>query len=246
MSLYTIADLHLSTFDKTNNSMEVFGKSWADYMTRIENNWRRLISDEDTVVIPGDISWALSLEEAESDLRFLDSLPGKKILGKGNHDYWWSTVTKMTAFFEEHNISGMEFLFKNAIETDDFIITGTRGWYTEDKQSAAPDTADYEKIVAREAARLKLGLKSAEALKREGDTRETLVFFHFPPVFRGFVCREFIDIMKEFGVKRAYFGHIHGVYDLERSFNYEGIDFIITSADFLSFVPLAIMPDIDY
>ena len=99
MSLYTIADLHLSTFDKTNKSMEVFGKSWADYMLRIEQNWRHLISDSDTVVIPGDVSWALSLEESESDMRFLDSLPGKKIIGKGNHDFWWSTMRKHEAFF---------------------------------------------------------------------------------------------------------------------------------------------------
>ena len=244
MSLYVISDLHLSS--AVNKPMDVFGYRWTGYTDKIVKYWKAVVSDDDTVIIPGDISWGISLEESLSDFRLIASLPGKKILGKGNHDYWWSTVTKMTAFFEEHDISGMEFLFNNAIETDDFIITGTRGWYTEDKQSAAPDTADYKKIVAREAARLKLGLKSAEALKREGDTRETLVFFHFPPVFRGFVCREFIDILKEFGVKRAYFGHIHGVYNLERSFNYEGIDFIITSADFLSFVPLAIMPDIDY
>ena len=100
MSLYTISDLHLSTFSETNKSMEIFGKSWADYTQRIENNWRHLIDDDDTVIIPGDISWALSLEEAESDMKFIDSLPGKKILGKGNHDFWWSTMKKHNAFFE--------------------------------------------------------------------------------------------------------------------------------------------------
>ena len=145
MSLYTIADLHLSTFDKTNKSMEVFGRAWADYMLRIENNWRHLITDHDTVIIPGDVSWALSLEEAESDLKFLDSLPGKKILGKGNHDFWWSTMRKHEAFFEKHGISSINFLFNNAHETEDFIIAGTRGWYNDEDATNAPDNADFAK-----------------------------------------------------------------------------------------------------
>ena len=104
MALYTIADLHLSTLDSTNKSMEVFGTRWDSYMERIENNWKKLVTDSDTVVIPGDISWALSLEEATSDLKFLDSLPGKKILGKGNHDFWWCTMKKHTEHFEKHNM----------------------------------------------------------------------------------------------------------------------------------------------
>ena len=104
MSLYTISDLHLSTLDSTNKSMEIFGKSWADYITRIKNNWLHLVSCDDTVIIPGDISWALSLEEARSDLKFLDELPGKKILGKGNHDFWWCTMRKHQAFFDANGI----------------------------------------------------------------------------------------------------------------------------------------------
>ena len=154
MSLYTIADLHLSTFDKTNKSMEIFGKSWADYMLRIEQNWRRLITDEDTVVIPGDVSWALSLEESESDMKFLNSLPGKKIIGKGNHDFWWSTMRKHTAFFEKNGIDSISFLFNNAIETEDFIIAGTRGWYNDEDAANAPDNADFEKLTNREPLRL--------------------------------------------------------------------------------------------
>ena len=114
MSLYVIADLHLSTLDTTNKSMEVFGRRWDGYMTRIKNNWERLVTDEDTVVIPGDVSWALSLEEAVSDLKFIDSLPGKKILGKGNHDFWWCTMKKHEALFEKHGITTLSFLFNNA------------------------------------------------------------------------------------------------------------------------------------
>lgn len=245
MSLYVISDLHLS--GAVNKPMDIFGHRWAGYTDKIVKYWKAIISDDDTVVIPGDISWGISLEEAAPDLKLLSELPGKKILGKGNHDYWWSTAAKMNGFFEENGYECFDILYNNALETEEFIITGTRGWYTEDKQDAAPDTADYQKIVAREAARLKLSLEASKKLRRgEDDDRETLVFFHFPPVFRGFVCREFVDLLHEYSVKRAYFGHIHGVYDLPRTIEYEGIEFIITSADFLSFVPLSIMPNIDY
>ena len=172
MSLYTMADLHLSTFDKTNKSMEVFGKSWADYMLRIENNWRRIIDDDDTVIIPGDVSWALSLEEAESDFKYLDSLPGKKIIGKGNHDFWWSTMRKHQAFFDKHGITSISFLFNNAHETEEYIIAGTRGWYNDEDAVNAPDNADFEKLSNRENLRLKASLTEAAKLK-EKNGKET-------------------------------------------------------------------------
>lgn len=240
MSLYTIADLHLSTFDETNKSMEVFGKSWADYMTRIENNWRHLITDEDTVIIPGDISWALSLEEAESDLKFIDSLPGKKILGKGNHDFWWSTMRKHQAFFEAKGIKTISFLFNNAHRIDNCIIAGTRGWYNDEDAVNAPDNADFEKLTNRENLRLRASLTEAKKLQEETPEAEIITFMHFPPFWNGKASDGLIEILKEFGVKRLYFGHIHGNYNVEPHFEYEGIDMHIISADYLKFVPKVI------
>lgn len=237
MSLYTIADLHLSTFDKTNKSMEVFGKSWADYILRIENNWRRLITDEDTVVIPGDVSWALSLEEAESDLRFIDSLPGKKIIGKGNHDFWWSTMRKHEAFFEKCGISSISFLFNNAHEVDKYIIAGTRGWYNDEDAINAPDNADFEKLTNRENLRLRMSLSEAKRLQEKSPEKEIIAFMHFPPFWNGKSSDGLIDALKEYGVKRVYFGHIHGNYTTPPHFNCDGIEMHIISADYLRFTP---------
>ncbi len=237
MSLFTMADLHLSTLDSTNKSMEVFGKSWADYMTRIENNWRHLITDKDTVIIPGDISWALSLEEAESDLKFLDSLPGKKILGKGNHDFWWCTMRKHQAFFEKNGIKTISFLFNNAHEAEKFIIAGTRGWYNDEDAANAPDNTDFEKLTNRENLRLKTSLIEAKRLQESSPEKEIIVFMHFPPFWNGKASEGLINLLKEYGIKRLYFGHIHGNYTIPPSFVYEGINMSIVSADYLKFVP---------
>lgn len=243
MSLYTIADLHLSTFDKTNKSMEIFGKSWADYMLRIENNWRRLISDDDTVIIPGDVSWALSLEEAESDFKFIDSLPGKKIIGKGNHDFWWSTMSKHKAFFDKNDISSISFLFNNAHETDDFIIAGTRGWYNDEDAANAPDNADFVKLTNRENLRLKTSLEAAKKLKEGSPQKEIVVFMHFPPFWNGKASDGLIALLKEHEIKRVYFGHIHGNYTVDPHFVYEGIDMHIISADYLKFIPKPVVKE---
>ena len=221
--------------------MDVFGTRWISYTEKIKKNWHAVVSRDDTVVIPGDISWAMSLEEARADLAFIDSLPGKKIIGKGNHDYWWSTVTKMNAFLSECGLTSIDFLYNNAFECDDYIVCGTRGWYVEERLQNERDNADYAKIVAREAARLTISLKQAAAL-REKSGKIILVYFHFPPVFRSFVCRELIDVMHAFSIRYCYFGHIHGVYNLPRSTEFEGIHMTMISADFLNFVPMITMP----
>ena len=236
MALYAIADLHLSTLESTNKSMEVFGKRWADYMNRIEVNWRRLITEDDTVVIPGDISWALSLEEAVSDLKFIDSLPGKKILGKGNHDFWWCTMKKHRELFEREGINSVSFLFNNAYETEDFIIAGSRGWFYDEKCDNSKFDTDFEKLTARELQRLKTSLDAAAKLSCECD-KEIVVFTHFPPVFSDFVSEEVVALLKEYGIKRLYYGHIHGNYTLPASFMHEGIEMNIISADYLGFTP---------
>jgi len=237
MALYAIADLHLSTLAETDKSMEVFGTRWFDYINRIKANWQKLITDNDTVVIPGDISWALSAEEAVSDLKFIDSLPGKKILGKGNHDFWWTTMRKHTALFEANSISTISFLFNNAHETDDFIIAGTRGWYHDEDAKNAPDNADFEKLTKREALRLRASLKEATVLKEASPEKEIIVFMHFPPFWNGKESEELIDILTEYGVKRVYYGHIHGNYTVEPRFDYKGIEMSIISADYLGFIP---------
>ncbi len=237
MSLYVIADLHLSTLDSTNKSMEVFGKRWDGYMTRIQNNWKRLVTDEDTVVIPGDISWALSLDEAVSDLKFIDSLPGKKILGKGNHDFWWCTMKKHDELFKKHDIKTISFLFNNAYEADGYIIAGTRGWYNDDDAKNAPDNTDFDKMIRRESIRLRASLDAAARLKEASPEKEIVAFMHFPPFWNGKASDEIVNILKEYGIKNLYFGHIHGGGVDKASFEYEGISMTLISADHIEFIP---------
>lgn len=220
--------------------MEVFGRSWADYMIRIEHNWRRLVTDEDTVIIPGDISWALSLEESESDFRFLESLPGKKILGKGNHDFWWCTMRKHEQFFEKIGVKTVSFLFNNAHVAGDFIIAGTRGWYNDEDAKNAPDNTDFLKLTNREALRLKASLAEAKKLKEIHPDKEIVVFMHFPPYWNGKASDGLIELLTEYGIKRVYYGHIHGNYTVEPSFVYNGIEMNIISADYLRFTPLIV------
>ena len=241
MSLFSMADLHLSL--GSDKPMDIFGPRWTNHTEKIEKRWRAVVTDADTVVVPGDISWAIDLEGALPDLKFIDSLPGKKILGKGNHDYWWSTVTKIKDLFSQNGITTLELLYNNAFECDDYIIAGTRGWYVDDKLQQS-ETADYEKIVARENIRLRLSLAEAQKL-REASGKDILVYFHFPPVFKDFRCGEFIDTMKEFNIKNCYFGHIHGNYLLPKTVVSDGISMTLISADYLNFVPMITMP-LDY
>ncbi len=236
MSIYAIADLHLSTLSTTDKSMEIFGQRWADYMQRLETNWKKLVSNEDTVIIPGDISWALSLDEAESDLKFIDSLPGKKILGKGNHDFWWCTMKKHSDFFQKHGISTISFLYNNAHETENIIIAGTRGWYHDEDAANAPDNADFQKLTAREELRLRASLKEAVMLRGESN-KEIIVFTHFPPFWNGKASDNIVSVLKEYGIKRLCYGHIHGNYTVSPNFEYEGIEMSIVSADYLGFTP---------
>ncbi len=238
MSLFSIADLHLSL--AAEKPMDVFGPRWTDHARKIEKNWRAIVTGDDTVVLPGDISWAMSLEEARTDLAFLDALPGKKLIGKGNHDFWWSTMTKMTAFTEKNGFTTLRFLYNNAYAVENYVVCGTRGWYVEEHLQNAREDAEYGKIVARESARLRMSLTEAEKLR--GENTPVLVYLHFPPVFRTFVCRELVDVLHEFSVRHCYFGHIHGVYNVPRSAEFEGIRMTMISADFLNFVPMITMP----
>ncbi len=240
MAIYTIADLHLSINDQTNKSMEVFGSRWNGYVEKLENHWRNTVTEQDTVVIPGDISWALTLEEAKQDLCFLHSLPGKKIIGKGNHDFWWSTATKIHAFFAENKIDSISLLYNNAYKVDGKIICGTRGWFTDDSQQLTVSETDYAKIVNREVIRLELSLNQALKLQDPEQPEELLVFLHFPPVWGNFICPEIIEVLKKYNVKNCYFGHIHGGYNLPSVLYHEDLRLVRISADHLSFLPYPI------
>lgn len=237
MSIFTISDLHLSTLDSTNKSMDIFGKRWIGYAEKLKSNWLKLISDSDTVIIPGDISWALTLDEAISDLKFINSLPGKKILGKGNHDFWWSTMKKHNEFFEAHKIDSISFLFNNAHETDEFIIAGTRGWYHDEDSTNAPNNTDFEKLTNRETQRLKLSLDAAKKIQSASPQKEILVFMHFPPFWNGKESTPIINLLSEYKIKRVYYGHIHGNYTVQPEFTYKDIKMSIISADYLEFIP---------
>lgn len=233
MSLFVIADTHLS--ESAEKPMDVFGSRWSSWTEKLCRNWTETVKDGDTVVISGDISWSMTLEGAKADLALLNLLPGTKIIGKGNHDYWWSTLKKNEELFVSEGYSSLKLLFNNSYLVGNTVICGCRGWYNDGKNS--PANTDYGKIVAREAGRLKLSLESAKVY---GADKEKLVFFHFPPVFGEFICDEIINVLKEHGIKQCYYGHIHGKYDIEQTSEHEGIRFTLISADYLNFKPYKI------
>ncbi len=235
MSVFVMADLHLDT-ESNQKSMEVFGNRWTDYVTKIEKNWRRLITEQDTVVIPGDISWALTTEDALPDLLWIHSLPGKKILMKGNHDFWWSTRSKMNKIFTEHDISSIELLSNNAIEVENYILAGSRGWFTDRSMQNTAQKIDYEKIINREVIRLKMSLDHAALLQKQSE-KEIVVFLHFPPIWSDFSCEEILQLLQEYHIKRVYFGHIHSSYTAPAVFEHQGMEFRMISADYLDFIP---------
>lgn len=221
--------------------MDVFGRRWQGYTEKLEKNWRAIIEPEDSVIIPGDISWALTANEALADFQFLESLPGTKYIGKGNHDFWWATVSKLKALFEAHGIHSLNILYNCAYEVEDYIICGTRGWFYDDSIGGIPENTEFDKIVNREVQRLQISLDAAKALQKSSG-KPILCFLHFPPVWNGAVCAPFIEILKAYQIDRCYFGHIHGCYDVPPYFVYEGISFCLISADYLNFVPRIIFP----
>lgn len=225
MSLFLISDLHLS-FGVPNKTMSVFS-GWENYENRIEAGFKRLVKENDTVIIGGDISWALKLEETYKDFEFLQKLPGKKLLIKGNHDLWWSTATKINAFFKENNFDKFNIIYNNCVVVDDYAVCGTRGWFY--------DSSDV-KILNREAARLDRSLN--EALKTG---KKPLVVLHYPPVYNDYVCHQIIDVLKKYNITTVYHGHIHGIGMNNSKKEYDGIKFKLISADCMSFVPFQIL-----
>ena len=223
MALYAIGDLHLS--QTANKSMEVFGEAWKNYVARIEESLSTL-TDDDTLVLAGDTSWGMSLEEAEADFRFLDRFPGRKLLVKGNHDYWWNTAAKLHRFFEEKGIRTLEILHNNCAFYGDYAICGTRGWFLEEDQK--PHNA---KVLNREVLRLEASLRAA------GD-RPILCFLHYPPLYQGYECPEILAVLEKYHVGTCCYGHLHGPVIKRRMEGRRGeTDFSLISADYLGFVP---------
>lgn len=238
MSVYTIADLHLPGKEGDNKSMEIFGSRWIGCVNKLINHWTAIVSNDDTVVIPGDISWAMTLEDATEDFKLLNDLPGTKIIGKGNHDFWWATASKMNKFFEQNKFDTLKILYNNSYVIENLVICGSRGWFSDEANQKTVGEVDWTKIVDRETARLKLSLESVPAEHRG---LQKLVFLHFPPVWNSSVSTDIISLMKEHGVERCYYGHIHGVYNSDAVFIYDGIRFEMISADYLSFCPRKII-----
>lgn len=228
MSLYAIADLHLSL--GTDKPMDVF-RGWSDYVTRLEKNWKQLIGDDDTVVIAGDISWAMRLEECYNDFKFINELPGKKIFVKGNHDYWWSTKRKIDLYLEVNGFDTIKVLFNNSFAVDDFVVCGTRGWYYDLSEN------EDKKVLNREAGRLKASLEHIK-----DNERKKIVFLHYPPVYGDFECREFTELLSQYDIKQCYYGHLHGVNTHRQATvgMYNGVSYHLISCDYLNFVPVLV------
>ena len=238
MALWVMADLHLSL--GRPKPMDRFGPRWTEHTAKIDTRWRAVVREGDMVVVPGDISWADDLEGAEADFAFIDSLPGKKFLGKGNHDYWWTGVSRMKSFFAEKGFSTLDFLYNNAHAVEGTVLAGSRGWFFDERQQTVIP-ADYGKLVNRERERLSISLEAAEKLRAsEGIGEPPVVFLHFPAVYGDFRLDPLIDVMEARGVKRCYAGHVHGQYAAPPCVDYRGIRFYSAAADYLDFYPLPV------
>ena len=238
MALFTLADLHLSL--SGDKPMDIFGSSWVGFEKKLKEYWEYMVLPEDTVVIPGDISWAMNLEDTLEDLRFVHNLPGKKILMKGNHDYWWPSMTKLQNFILENDLSSLTFLQNSAVLAEGKVICGSRGWMCEDKM-----TENDEKVLLRESIRFRLSLEEGEKLCREEEEKsgvrpEIICFSHYPVITQTQRENPVFSVLKEFDIKRVYYGHLHnwGTKPLVEEF--EGIKFTLVSSDYRNFTPVRI------
>ena len=225
MAIFTIGDLHLSL--GSAKPMDIF-PGWEGYLDKIKSNWLKLIKPEDTVVLVGDISWAIRLEDAKQDFAFLHELPGKKILLKGNHDYWWTTAKKMNQFFQDNGLDSLQILHNNTFEVEGVCICGSRSWMFDVNEP------HDEKVMNRELGRLKASLDAA------GD-KEKLVFLHYPPVYPNANAQEVISLLQQYNVKHCFYGHLHGPalrYAVQG--DVDGIEYKLISADGLAFCPYKI------
>ena len=228
MALYAIGDLHLCL--GAAKPMDVFGGPWLGYMEKLKTGLS-VIGPEDTTVLMGDLSWALDLPSAAADFDWINRIPGKKILLKGNHDYWWSTAAKFRNFCQENGFSDMNLLNNNCYQYNDIAICGTRGWFYEEERSGQHD----EKVFKRELLRLEASLKAA------GDMPK-YVFLHYPPRYKGYTCNEILDLLEKYQVRRCFYGHLHGAsHKLAMEGLWDGIEYRLLSADYLGFMPYKVI-----
>ena len=230
MALYAIGDLHLCL--GAPKPMDVFGGAWVGYMEKLQQGLS-VITQEDTTVLLGDLSWALDLDEAKADFAWINEhIPGRKIILKGNHDYWWNTVKKFQKFCADNGFENFHILNNNHFEYEGMAICGTRGWFFEEERSSDHD----EKVFKRELQRLEVSLQSAGELYKQ-------VFLHYPPRYKGYICQEILDLLQKYQVRRCFYGHLHGPsHGLAQEGLWDGVDFKLVSADRLNFVPYQVMP----
>lgn len=231
MAIYAISDLHLSL--STNKPMDIFGPTWENYTERMEENWNRIVKPEDLVLIPGDISWAMYLQEAKEDFAYIDKLNGQKILLRGNHDYWWTTLNKMENYIEEQGFKTLHFIKNTAFFWGDTAICGTRGWTIAHETSSPED----KKIYARERQRILLSLEDAKARK----PKKILVAMHYPPVEKDGLSKGFLDILEAYEVSECIFGHLHAsAQRFAPQGIVNGIQLRLVACDYVNFTPVLI------
>lgn len=230
MAIYVIGDLHLSF--NTNKPMDIFGENWQKYEEKIKQDWLLKVKPEDTVILPGDFSWAMYLDETDKDFEFINNLPGKKILLKGNHDYWWTTVTSMRRYIQEQDFENIDFLYNNSYEFEGKIIAGTKGW------NISEDQEDI-RLTKREVARLELSIQ--DGISKYGEDKEIIVFMHYPPLTKNYINTDYTILMKKYNIKRCYYAHLHAnsIQDAVEG-NIDGIEYKLVSSDGLDFKLLKI------
>ena len=229
MALYAIGDLHLCL--GASKPMDVFGGAWLDYMEKLKDGVS-VIGPEDTTVLLGDLSWALDLDQAYEDFAWINQIPGRKIIPKGNHDYWWSTAAKFNKFCNLNGFSDFHILNNNSFEYDGWAICGTRGWFYEEERSAQHD----QKVFNRELMRLEASLKAASDLPK-------MVFLHYPPRYKGYECEPILSLFEKYDVRRCYYGHLHGAsHGLAMEGLWDNVEYKLVSADRLNFVPYKVFP----
>ena len=224
MSIYVTSDLHLSFSENIEKPMEVFGADWVNHAERLESFWRGTVSQNDTVIIAGDVSWALKLEDAEYDLKWIENLPGGKVFVKGNHDLWWVSLAKLKRVVG----AGMHFIQNDFYEAEGYAVCGSRGWLCPGDENYSEQD---EKIYKREILRLKASLTSA----REAGFSKTIGVMHFPPANDKIGESGFTRLFEEFEVEKVFYGHLHGCDGFKNGIqgNIGGVDYKLVSLDYM-------------
>ena len=229
MAIYAIADLHLSFLN--DKPMNIFGDNWNNHTEKIKKNWKQKVRQEDTVILPGDFSWAMYLNDTRPDFEYLNSLPGTKIMLKVNHDYWWTTLNKMNEFIHENKFENIHFLYNNSYLIEDKIIVGSRGWNI-------LDTENEKKMIKRENNRLELSIK--DGIAKYGSDKEIICCMHYPPINKSDLLKkeknDFIRTFEKYNIHKCYYGHLHGISHSDAVEGiFQNVQYKLVSADYLQF-----------